>query len=115
MRARPCAEATLISPWDLRLSVILLGAAVPCLLPCARRRNVKSSILASSLIMSFAPETRIPASSSCVSSRSTGTSQYLGKLANSHIRHIRPPDPLLVTTPLKPVAPRCRTSAYAPP
>jgi hypothetical protein len=44
-----------------------------------------------------------------------GYFQYLGKLANSHIRHIRPPDPLLISTPLKPVAPRCRTSAYAPP
>ena len=40
--------------------------------------------------------------------------QYLGKLANSHIRHTRPPAQL-ITTPLKLVDSRSRTSAYAPP
>src|SRR4029079_15029559 len=71
--ARPCADASLISCCDLRCSVILRGAPASSCRPCERRRCVSSSILASSLMMSSAPPTWIPASPSCTSSRSTGT------------------------------------------
>ena len=118
MRARPCAEATLISPCDLRCSVILRGAAASCVRPCARRRNVSSSILASSLMVSSAPETRMPASSSCVSRRSTGT---FSTSANwlTVTSAMNPPAPLKIhqcARALRPVGPLpTRTSACAPP
>src|SRR5580700_1994462 len=58
----------------LRLRVILRGApSLSASLPWLRRRWVRSSSLASSLMRASGPDTLMPAWSSCTSSRSTGT------------------------------------------
>src|SRR6516225_4611766 len=75
VRARPCVLASFNSLWVLRLSVILRGAPSPpaSSLPCVRRRCVRSSSFASSVMRALGPDTLMPAWSSCASSRSTGT------------------------------------------
>ena len=95
MRARPCGEATLISPCDLRFSVILRGAAVssraPMGTPQERQqfhlRVVADRVIRAGHLNAGLIELRQQALD--------GYFQYLGKLANSHIRHERPPAPLI--------------------
>src|SRR6056297_424246 len=73
MRARPCPTGWRNSLCVLRFRVTLRGATAGASRPWLSRRKVSNSSLASSLILSSAPLTLMPASSSCTSSRSTGT------------------------------------------